>query len=531
MASTIHPQPEFGPPDATKKRVFWEIIDRIDHLDEWLDSKIENTVRDVTLQKSDFQLRTKTLRLFFRYQFIPATEETRSHFLIIIDGMILDGKRKPAPFAKYLQSLRLQLNDRKPGAEPQIVEWHEGTFPEGSSASCIISRIYFEKACTVRVTMALNDDYQALRYEVPEAIRRGLGVGPAQSLDELCLATLSYAHLRHLFTEKDRRYIRCDEALREVFSGIEMLPVWTLRQRLAAALTASQCLPCPLMFDLSLNTASSEEITSLQTLYNAHVLSAIGSPGEVVKSSLEEALLPRSVSTLYSKLNGKVFDVSLTERDESEIAQALQEVQAINVDSYEVNKRRRLASLWSQQAGQRATQCWTSAERLGRLAARLASSSSSQKPLRATGSIEEESGRCDVVQGITLLPGGSQGRDCLPLFPPFVADQRAGGDDLFNSGWAIRPWPSALHGLGAFRSANCHGLSTSGNAAVWSMIQSGNNLEELLTMATKIGAQVFPKPKEEEESKQEEERTAMQAEEPSSEKVSEEVAEAKEQSV
>lgn len=50
--------------------------------------------------------------------------------------------------------------------------------------------------------MALNDDYQALRYEVPEAIRRGLGVGPAQSLDELCLATLSYAHLRHLFTEK-----------------------------------------------------------------------------------------------------------------------------------------------------------------------------------------------------------------------------------------------------------------------------------------------------------------------------------------
>lgn len=142
---------EFGPSDKRKKRAFWQKIERIETAEGWLDNKLETIVREATYQKSDLSMRQKTLRLFFRYQFIPASEDPRPHFLVIVDGLVLDQKRRNVPFAKYLQFLRMQVVERKPGWEPQTVEWHEGTNPEGSSASTIVARIYGEKAVNLKV--------------------------------------------------------------------------------------------------------------------------------------------------------------------------------------------------------------------------------------------------------------------------------------------------------------------------------------------------------------------------------------------
>ncbi|RYG63405.1 hypothetical protein EON64_16015 [archaeon] len=153
---------EVGPADPSLKRAFWAILDRIDALEEALDEKIESTLRDYTLLKSEPSVRPQILRLFFRYQFIPATSQTKSYFLIIIDGLLLNSSctgDKPPPFMQHLQHLKITVNERKPNAEPQVVEWAEGVCPEGSSASTVVCRVYGEKACTVRVSLQGVDDF------------------------------------------------------------------------------------------------------------------------------------------------------------------------------------------------------------------------------------------------------------------------------------------------------------------------------------------------------------------------------------
>lgn len=153
---------EIGPSDPTLKRAFWTILDRIDALEEALDEKIECSLRDYTLIKSEVTVRPQTLRLFFRYQFRPATSQTKSHFLMIIDGLLLNSScmgTKPPPFMQHLQHLKITLNERKPNAEPVVIEWAEGVCPEGSSASTVVCRVYSEKACTVRVSLQSVDDF------------------------------------------------------------------------------------------------------------------------------------------------------------------------------------------------------------------------------------------------------------------------------------------------------------------------------------------------------------------------------------
>eukprot|EP01031_Cornospumella_fuschlensis_P037154 gene37154-45096_t len=415
---------ELGPSDPTLKRAFWAVLDRIDALEEALDDKIESVLRDYT-SKSEPVVRPQTLRLFFRYQFVPATNLVKGHFLIIIDGFLLNSScmdAKPAPFMQHLQQIKISVNERKANAEPQVVEWAEGVFPEGSSASTVVCRVYGEKACTVRISLQGVDDFWYMRYDTPEVLRRLFpGCAVSMSLDEMLLMVLQHAESTRLFGDRDRRYIRCDEKLKELF-GIDTLPIWNVRQKLIGMLTAPSAstlvpgqsvpsaagplTPTAVAFDFQLTPAQSEEAQALQSQFNQRVLAQLlarsrdasekdkekeqktdgPEAGEVAErrddpSSVAPRYPPlvsaeglplgaRALQQLFLRMGGKVVDVQVQERaggEPQEAGRMLALLHAAAAQHHEALRRKKQLSVSAELALREGMQDLHTAEMLGEL--------------------------------------------------------------------------------------------------------------------------------------------------------------------
>lgn len=305
-----------GPRDENAKEEFWNAIDRVDSLENWIDGRIESSMREYTFLRSELSFRHKTLRLIVRYQFIPGSVDVRSHYIVVIDGMVLDPRRqtgKTVNFYRHLQWLRIQVLERRPGADPQTVEWSESTFPEGSSTSTIVTRIYAEKNCAIRISFALSEDHISIaKYEIPESLRRNLNLPPILTIDEACLAVMGYAHRQNLFS-KDRKYIVVDEAFGEVFSmepkSILSLP--QVRHRIMVQLSGSHVPPAAVSFDMTMTPNSIEDanLPILQLLNSSTSTSLSGTANGVYSSqggkTLKDIVLKsggKVSSCLYSSL-------------------------------------------------------------------------------------------------------------------------------------------------------------------------------------------------------------------------------------
>lgn len=201
-----------------------------------------------------------------------------------------------------------------------------------------------------QISIGILDDVQSIRYELPEGLKKGLtsmglSIAP-MSLDDLCLAVMGYAGTARLFTDKDRRYIRCDDLLKDLFV-VDMLPVWTLRQRMGQLLSAGG-VPSVTQVELFLSPTPTEEVMSLNAACNAPVLSMLAN------NPSSAAIGSRNASNLFNRLQGKTIDVTINEREDIEQMAFLQDLHGINVDLYDASKRTKVCGLMAQQAAKEA---------------------------------------------------------------------------------------------------------------------------------------------------------------------------------
>jgi hypothetical protein len=159
------------------------------------------------------QYTQKTLRLFVRHTFHPTPDKSeKGYFMLWIDGMTFQEGS-----SEYTQGLQSALDrvyieiDKKQAYNCYTYEWKLTDYPEGCSAQSIFLKIPVDKNCSARISLYLMNDFsskyqiqnETLKYMLPQ-------ITCETSEEEICTALLHYIQNNNLFSERDRKYFRCD---------------------------------------------------------------------------------------------------------------------------------------------------------------------------------------------------------------------------------------------------------------------------------------------------------------------------------
>jgi hypothetical protein len=156
----------------------------------------------------------KILRIFIRHEFIASPDSDRPHFLLFVEGLLLDGSQNgAAPLASFFERISIQTQVEKKNAQgSQAFEWKEEEYPLGSTAHCFRAKIYADKSCAVKILLHRSNEICA-RYNISDQLRYVLPfLRIDASEEEVLLAMWQYLEMDGLIgADKDRRYVRLTE--------------------------------------------------------------------------------------------------------------------------------------------------------------------------------------------------------------------------------------------------------------------------------------------------------------------------------
>lgn len=244
-------------------------LERIIELEEDLSLRWESFRRLALEEHCEPKTKRKILRVYIRHNFVPATSEEKSHFLLTVEGRILDGSPLSSePFCRFFDEVRV-VPDQKSFVDNDIkYEWTRVTCPTGAKANCVRFKLIFDR--NLPVTIQLVRSCQGIkRYEPSSGLRQLLPKLPPDPTEaEVLNAVWEYIKFYELC---EKTTIKCDEPLRRI-TDEESMPLANIKAKVQTHL-----FPCkPIDIEYVLNTASFNDSGISEKRYGAAAYARAG---------------------------------------------------------------------------------------------------------------------------------------------------------------------------------------------------------------------------------------------------------------
>ncbi len=191
-----------------------QLLDRINTIETRVDDMIIKKKRMGLAFSSEPCVNQKILRVFVYNKFVKATKDDRAHFMVHIDGMLLDTDRSSARLnmAMFFDKVVAQV-DKKFNQGMVLAEWDRNKFPQGTTTDGFAIKIYHDKIATCKIFLHRNSDVRE-RFELSAQLRSLIPVTSIACTEEeavlnvwQCLSSRSSL----LFDPRDKKIVRCDE--------------------------------------------------------------------------------------------------------------------------------------------------------------------------------------------------------------------------------------------------------------------------------------------------------------------------------
>jgi hypothetical protein len=218
MKRNFHSDDEIPPavwehfPDAKAK------LRLIGDLEDEIEAILSTKKRIPFAINSEPAIRTKVMRVYVRHQFIPATIFEKAHFIVLLEGQLLERSAASAiPFGSFFDKIRFHL-DRRFQPSCFIYEWSADTNPEGVKGNCFRLKFYGDKPFPLKIFLHRAGHIRA-RFELSPQLREVLPFLPVDPTEEdVLMALLQYVQAKGLL---DRRLIKCNK-VRTLYSMLSM---------------------------------------------------------------------------------------------------------------------------------------------------------------------------------------------------------------------------------------------------------------------------------------------------------------------
>lgn len=163
---------------------------------------------------SEPQIKQKVLRIYIRHAFVAASASDKSHFLVHIEGLLLDNTiAKDSHLGSFFERVSVQTqSERKSSPNMQFLEWKDEDYALGSTADSFRAKVYADKSCTCKILLHRSTDVIA-RYNISDQLRAVLPYlrfDPTE--EEVLVAMWQYLEVNGLFApDKDKRYFKLNE--------------------------------------------------------------------------------------------------------------------------------------------------------------------------------------------------------------------------------------------------------------------------------------------------------------------------------
>ena len=182
-------------------------LEHIQELESSIISLWTSHTRKSLEEYSEPAIITKVLRIFLRSHFVPANAVDRAHFVVSIEGRVLDSAYSGLHFGSFFDSIKV-VTVRSPLSS---IEWSAQAEPKGRMADCFRFKVYGDRPNPVKVYLARNDALQP-RYDLSPALREMLPQLRWDPTDEdILMAVWSYVVEKGLVDSRNRTTVRCDE--------------------------------------------------------------------------------------------------------------------------------------------------------------------------------------------------------------------------------------------------------------------------------------------------------------------------------
>jgi hypothetical protein len=227
-------------------------LDKIIELEENFETALSSRKRVCFAINSEPEIKIKILRIHLRHQFIATTAEEKAYFIISIEGHLLDkSAAKMLPFGNYFDKIRMQL-DKRQNPINNVFEWSAENHPEGMKGNCFQVKVPGDKPFPIKMFLHRSNDIRP-RYEISPFLREllpFLQVDPTE--EQVLLAMWGYISTMGLLDSRDRRQIKCNIALKNLFN-VDQMVLSSIKQRLGEHMT-----PCkPIQVEYNVTTISS----------------------------------------------------------------------------------------------------------------------------------------------------------------------------------------------------------------------------------------------------------------------------------
>jgi hypothetical protein len=209
MKRTFYADEEISPCILDRYPQLKDALQRIHDAEETIEEAIRRKKRFGLALNAEPEAKTKILRVFVRSQHNPSTSDERAHFIITIEGHLLDkSAARSLPFGEFFEKVRVQL-DRRFYPVNYNFEWSADTLTEGIQAHCFRIKAYGDKPFTAKIFLHRAADVKP-RFELSPQLRSLLPCLPTDPTeDDALIALQQYIQSRNLIDE--RKLIRCNQ--------------------------------------------------------------------------------------------------------------------------------------------------------------------------------------------------------------------------------------------------------------------------------------------------------------------------------
>ena len=136
-------------------------LQRIVSIEHQIDQIIQKKVRTSFAVHAEPEVKKKILRVFVHSTFTPSTAYDRSHFIVSVEGHLLDRQYKDInSFGNFFEKIRFQI-DKKLLPQDKVIEWSAQGLPAGTQADCFRVKLYGDKPSSVRIFFHRSTDVRS----------------------------------------------------------------------------------------------------------------------------------------------------------------------------------------------------------------------------------------------------------------------------------------------------------------------------------------------------------------------------------
>lgn len=183
-------------------------LDSINTTIDAIDTLWDRTLRKHISTSSELKVKSKVCRIYAHHTFVPSTPDERSHFILTIEGRVLD--KIPCPsyhFGQFFDTIRIQI-DKKHNTQHQVYEWTAAATPKGHRSDVFRFLIYGDRTCSIKIHLN-RSSYARRRYDISPTLRTLLpNLRGDVTEDEILLSVWNYIYDNQLLDSKDKPFIR-----------------------------------------------------------------------------------------------------------------------------------------------------------------------------------------------------------------------------------------------------------------------------------------------------------------------------------